>query len=110
MARASGNSFNSKCYTLLKKIPRGRVTTYKNIAEALGSGAFRAVGNAMNRNENAPLIPCHRVVKSNGELGGYAGGLAKKIKLLETEGVPVSDGKIDLSRYMHRFNPLRRRS
>lgn len=87
-------NFNEKCYELLKNIPKGKVTTYKEIAKALKTKAYRAVGNAMNKNPNPVDIPCHRVVKTDGSLGGYAYGDAKKILLLKEEGVEVKDGKI----------------
>lgn len=54
-------SFNSRCYELLRKVPRGKVITYKALAQALKTKAYRAVGNAMNRNPHAPEVPCHRV-------------------------------------------------
>ena len=88
------NKFDEKCYKLLVKVPKSKVTTYKEIARALKSKAYRAVGGAMNRNPNAPKVPCHRVVKSDGSLGGYAFGLKKKIELLKKEGVAVKDGKV----------------
>jgi len=87
-------SFDQKCYQQLKRIPRGKVTTYADIAHSLGSEAYRAVGNAMNRNPFAPRVPCHRVVKSNGEIGGYAGGTRKKIALLKKEGLEIKQGKV----------------
>ncbi len=95
------NSFNQKIYNLLKKVPKGRVTTYKILAEKLGTKAYRAVGQAMQSNPYAPNVPCHRVVKSNGDIGGFMGKInknskevKKKIKMLEREGVKVQDGKI----------------
>ncbi|MBT3407321.1 MGMT family protein [Candidatus Woesearchaeota archaeon] len=96
--------FNQKCYDLLILIPKGKVTTYKEIARALNSKAYRAVGNAMNKNENAPKVPCHRVVGSNGNLVGYAYGIENKIKLLEKEGVKIINNKIDLKKYFFSFN------
>ena len=93
--------FNQKIYNLLKKVPKGRVTTYKILAEKLGTKAYRAVGQAMRSNSYAPNVPCHRVVKSNGDIGGFMGKInknskevKKKIKMLEKEGVKVQDGKI----------------
>jgi len=70
------------------KIPRGKVMSYKQIAQAIGRpNAYRAVGNALKKNPLPVLIPCHRVIRANGEIGGYAfGGRSKKIKLLEREG------------------------
>ena len=96
--------FNQKCYDLLILIPKGKVTTYKEIARALNSKAYRAVGNAMNKNENAPKVPCHRVVGSKGNLVGYAYGIENKIKLLEKEGVKIINNKIDLKKYFFSFN------
>ncbi|MCA9497370.1 MAG: MGMT family protein, partial [Nanoarchaeota archaeon] len=76
-------SFNEKCYEILKRVPKGKVTTYGLIARELNCKAYRAVGNAMNKNPYAPEVPCHRVVKSNGEIGGFAFGEKKKRKMLE---------------------------
>lgn len=96
-------SFNERCYSVLKKVPKGKVTTYKEIAKALGTKAYRAVGNAMNKNPYAPKVPCHRVVKSNGEVGGFASGTKKKIQMLRKEGVEIKKGKIDLNRFIYKF-------
>ena len=93
------NNFNEKCYAILRKVPKGKVTTYKAIAEKLGLQAYRAVGNAMNKNPYSPKVPCHRVVKSNGEVGGFANGTNEKIRLLSSEGIIISNNKIDLSLY-----------
>ncbi len=91
-----GMNFNQKVWALTSRIPRGKVTTYARIARALGTTAYRAVGNAMNRNPYAPKVPCHRVVGSDGSLTGYAGGLEKKKKMLREEGVAMHGDKIDL--------------
>jgi methylated-DNA-[protein]-cysteine S-methyltransferase len=96
-------SFNEKCYALLKKVPRGRVTTYREIAHALDTKAYRAVGNAMNKNPYAPSVPCHRVIKSNGMVGGFASGTKKKIQMLKEEGIEIKNNKIDLKKYLHKF-------
>ena len=70
-------------YEVLVRIPEGRVTTYGDIARALGyPGASRAVGRILNMNPNPIVVPCHRVVMSNGRIGGYAFGKARKKKLL----------------------------
>lgn len=87
-------SFNEQCYALLKQVPAGKVTTYKALAEALGTRAYQAVGRAMNRNPNPVVVPCHRVVNQNGELGGYAFGVMRKIELLRQEGVEIQDNKV----------------
>ncbi|MCX6750189.1 MAG: MGMT family protein [Candidatus Pacearchaeota archaeon] len=96
-------SFNERCYKILAKVPRGKITTYKEIARKLNSKAYRAVGNAMNKNPYAPRVPCHRVVKSNGEVGGFASGTNKKIQMLKKEGIEIKDNKIDLKRYLFKF-------
>ena len=94
------NSFYEKCYDILRKVPKGKVTTYKEIARALNSKAYRAVGTAMNKNPYAPEVPCHRVVNSNGHVGGFASGTKNKIKLLKSEGVEVINGKVDLNKHL----------
>ena len=81
-------SFDERCYDLLLKIPEGKVTTYREMAEALGCQAYRAVGGAMNRNPKLVMIPCHRVVKSNGYLGGYASGKSRKLAAVMMPNVP----------------------
>ena len=82
-------TFQSQVYTLTKKIPKGKVTTYGEIARALKMSSLgaRAVGNALNKNPFAPKVPCHRVVASNGNIGGFASGCTKKRKLLKQEKV-----------------------
>jgi len=92
-------TFSERVWAITKKIPKGRVATYSDVADRLGTRAFRAVGNALHRNPYAPVVPCHRVVGSNGSLTGYAGGLAKKTKMLEAEGVAVKNGRVDLSKF-----------
>tara|TARA_E500000331_G_C17029151_1_gene614358 strand:+ start:272 stop:577 length:306 start_codon:yes stop_codon:yes gene_type:complete len=89
-------TFNEKCYDLLKKIPKGRISTYKEIAIALNTKAYRAVGNAMANNPNPIIVPCHRVVKSDGSIGRYSykDGIATKIDLLKKEGVSIKKGKV----------------
>lgn len=86
--------FYEKCYAVLRKVPKGKVTTYKEIAKALNSKAYQSVGSAMHNNPYSPQVPCHRVVNSNGNLGGFAGGSKAKINMLKKEGVEVKDNKI----------------
>jgi len=100
----STDSFDARCYALLRTIPRGRVSTYKLLAEALGTQAWRAVGRAMARNPDLVQTPCHRIVRSDGSLGGYAQGVEAKISLLESEGIRIEQGKIaDLEAVLYRF-------
>ena len=88
-------TFREKCYKILKTIPKGKVTTYKAITEALGTYAYRAVGSAMNKNPyNREKYPCHRVVNASGKVGGYADNICDKIKRLDKEGVEVKNNKI----------------
>ncbi len=100
----SANSFSEKCYSLLRKVPKGKVTTYKILANALGTKAYRAVGNAMNKNLHAPEVPCHRVIKSNGEIGRFALGAEKKIQMLKKEGIRIKGSKIvDFPEFLYKF-------
>lgn len=93
-------TFSEKVWALTTRIPVGRVTTYGRIAERLGSHAARAVGQALHRNPYAPDVPCHRVVGSDGHLTGFAGGLAKKLRMLRDEGVTITGDKVDLQHYL----------
>ncbi len=88
------NINSQKIYELLTLIPKGRVTTYKELANKVESKAYRGVGKIVGANPNAPKVPCHRVVKSDGGIGGYAFGIDKKIALLKSEGILVKDGKV----------------
>lgn len=82
-------------YQLLKQIPKGQITTYKILADYFNTKAYRGIGQILKRNPNAPEVPCHRVIKSNGELGGYAGTqIYKKIELLKKEGLDIQEEKI----------------
>lgn len=91
-------SFNQKVWAICARVPKGQVTTYGEIARALGTKAYRAVGNALNRNPYAPHVPCHRVVGSDGSLVGFGGGLKLKQKLLADEGINVVKGKVDVKK------------
>ncbi len=85
-----GTPFQIKVWSELLKIKRGKTITYKELAKRIGKpSAFRAVGNAVGKNPYPISIPCHRVLKSDGGLGGYSGvgGFIKKKKLLRAEGV-----------------------
>ena len=85
-----GTKFQLKVWNYLKKIPKGQVRTYLEVAKAIKRPkSVRAVANAIGKNPNAPKIPCHRVIRSDGKLGGYSGsgGIKTKKKLLKSEGI-----------------------
>lgn len=95
---SAGMTFNEKVWAMTARIPSGKVATYGDIARALKSPrAARAVGNALNRNPFSPQVPCHRVVGSDGSLTGFAGGIDKKRLMLRREGIPVRNGKAELT-------------
>ena len=85
-----GGAFRQGVWGILCEIPYGGVTTYGEIAKRLGCMSSQAVGGAVGHNPISIIIPCHRVVGSNGSLTGYAGGITAKIRLLELEGVDTS--------------------
>ena len=87
-----GTKFQLKVWNYLKKIPRGKVKTYSEVAKSIGRPlAVRAVASAIGKNPLAPQIPCHRVIRSDGSLGGYSGkgGIKTKRLLLKKEGVTL---------------------
>ena len=82
-------------YDLVRQIPDGMVSSYGEIAKALGDiRASRAVGRMMNQNPNADTMPCFKIVKSDGSLGGFGLGIEDKIRRLSEDGMEVKDGKI----------------
>lgn len=101
--------FEERVWKFMEKIPKGKVTTYGLIARKLNTNAYRAVGNACRENPYAPRVPCHRVVKSDGTIGGFGGKtsgktIEKKIRLLRKEGVEVRDRKIvDFEKVLFKF-------
>jgi O-6-methylguanine DNA methyltransferase len=101
--------YEERVWKLMEKIPKGKVTTYGLIARKLNTNAYRAVGNACRENPYAPRVPCHRVVKSDGTIGGFGGKtsgktIEKKIRLLRKEGVEVRDRKIvDFEKVLFKF-------
>ena len=95
--------FSERVYKVTKKVPKGKVTTYKDIAHALQCKAYRAVGSALNKNPYAPVVPCHRVVNNNGKLGGFASGLRKKVKMLKQEGIVIENNKINLKKFKYKL-------
>jgi O-6-methylguanine DNA methyltransferase len=81
------------------KIPKGKVSTYKRIAEKVGRPrAYRAVGNTLHKNPLAPLVPCHRVVRSDGGFGGEKKGAESRRKLLERELIPIENNRVKISK------------
>ena len=97
-------TFQARVLELVKEIPRGRVTTYAELARAADRPrAWRAVANALARNPTPVKIPCHRVVRSDGRLGGYKLGSERKEELLVREGVEVKRGRVDLRKHLFKF-------
>lgn len=93
-------SFNQQVYRLCRKIPKGKVSTYKALAAALKTKAYRAVGQALRNNPYAPEVPCHRVVAYDGSLYGFQGktkgaAIKRKQQLLEKEGLQIAHGKVE---------------
>ena len=87
-----GTKFQIKVWKYLKTIKKGKIKTYQEVAKAINKpNAVRAVANAIGKNPSPPKIPCHRVIRSDGSLGGYsgAGGLKTKKKLLKSEGISL---------------------
>jgi len=94
-------SFDEKVLEAVERIPRGKVATYRDIADSINTKAYRAVGQALKRNPHPISVPCHRVIRSDGSLGGYGGKMnsKKKVALLRKEGVGVNKGKVDLEEF-----------
>ena len=95
--------FERAVYAVIRRIPRGQTRSYRWVAERLGNpGLARAVGNALHRNPDAPQVPCHRVVRADGTVGGYARGTSRKLALLRTEGwrpaLAMQKGKFPIRR------------
>lgn len=83
------NNFSEKVYRIVKKIPKGKVLTYKEVAKRAGKPkSYRAVGNILNKNYDLE-IPCHRVIRSDGKIGGYNRGVVNKRKILKKEGIEI---------------------
>jgi methylated-DNA-[protein]-cysteine S-methyltransferase len=101
--------FQKRVYAALVLVPRGRVTTYKQLAERLGCRSCRAVGQALKRNPYAPRVPCHRVIASDLTPGGFMGrrggaALRRKLDLLANEGVRFHAGKLAEPKRLFFFN------
>ena len=84
-----------KVYKKLLQVPKGKVTTYGELAKAVGlKNGQRAIGRIMNKNPFPVIVPCHRVILSSGKVGGYAWGEKIKTNMLSKEGVQIKNGKI----------------
>ena len=98
------NKKNFEVYNLTKQIPRGKISTYKEIAKSLGNkNLVRVVGYILSKNTDRINIPCHRVIRSNGEIGGYTSknGTREKIEILKSEGIKIRDKRVvDLDIYL----------
>lgn len=89
------NEFQRKVLLEVMKIPHGKVKTYKQISEAIDSKAYRAVGTAIGKNPLPLIIPCHRVVRSDLNVGGFSGGTEMKKEILKNEGICIVFDKIE---------------
>ena len=98
-------NLEKKVYKKLLEVPEGKITTYGELSKAVGlKNGQRVIGQIMKKNQFPVIIPCHRVVKSDGKIGGYAYGNQVKSKMLSLEGIQIHDGKIqDFKKKMYRF-------
>lgn len=98
------STLQSRVLELVERIPNGKVTTYAELARAIGKPrAWRAVANALARNPEPMRIPCHRVVRSDGGLGGYKLGVKLKGELLVREGIEIEVGRVNLGKHFFKF-------
>ena|ERR671932_525549 len=113
MAKEHHKSFciqDNDVYELLLNIPAGRVSTYGDIAKALGysQAAARTVGKILNKNPIPIIIPCHRIIHSNGKIGGYKYGIVRKKELLKKEGIKFQNGNVkDFEKYRMIFRKMK---
>jgi len=98
-------NLDEKVYKKLLQVPKGKITTYGDLAKAVGlQNGQRAIGKIMNKNPYPVIIPCHRVVRSNGTIGGYAFGQDVKTSMLIKEGIKIHNRKIlDFGKIIYRF-------
>ena len=98
-------NLEQKVYKKLTEVPQGKITTYVELAKAVGlKNGQRVIGQIMKKNPYPVIIPCHRVVKLDGKVGGYAYGEDIKINMLQKEGIKIQDGKIlDWNKKYYRF-------
>ena len=102
-------TFSQRVVEIALEIPKGKVTTYKEIAGVLGMKGYQAIGQVLKKNPYAPIAPCHRVVKNDGSFGGFKGGLvgeeiSEKALLLKKECVEITENKLDLQRFGFSFS------
>ena len=113
MLLAKMKNFSTKIYEKLKKVPKSNVVTYKELAHAIDSRAYRAVGSAMKNNKDPIKVPCYKVIESSGKIGGYCGKtkgekIKEKIKLHEIDGIEIKNNKIvNLEKYLYKFSKIR---
>jgi methylated-DNA-[protein]-cysteine S-methyltransferase len=94
-----------KLQNLLLKIPKGKVTTYKEIARAMDTKGYRYIGQLLGKNPEPDRYPCYKVVCSNGSLGGYSGGIKNKVQRLRNDGIVIKSGKVfNLASVLFKFN------
>lgn len=104
------SDLTQRVYSLLRQVPKGKVTTYKELGRAAGTKSYRAIGQILRRNPDAPNTPCHRVVASNGTTGGFMGEtqgakIMQKKRLLKSEGIKFNDNRIiNFDNVFHKFN------
>ena len=92
-------NFQKKVYELVSQIPKGKVSTYKIIAQKMNTNAYQAIGQALMKNPFAPDVPCHRVVSSDGTIGGFKGesegkAIEEKISMLKKERIKIKNNRI----------------
>lgn len=88
------SDFTKRVYEVVKRIPKGKTLTYREVAKRAGKPfAWRAVGNILHKNKNL-MVPCHRVIRSDKNIGGYKNGISQKISLLRKEGIAIKKGKL----------------
>ena len=89
---------------LLSKIPKGRVSTYKEIARAMGTKGYRSIGQLLGKNPEPDQYPCYKIVCSDGSLGGYSGGIKNKIQRLRNDGIVIKNNKVfNFERVLFKF-------
>jgi O-6-methylguanine DNA methyltransferase len=94
----------NKLQNLLLRIPEGKVTTYKEISNTMGTKGYRYIGQLLGKNPEPDKYPCYKVVCSNGSLGGYSGGIKNKVQRLRNDGIVIKNGKVfNFERVLFKF-------